>query len=284
MTHSPLLRRRAALAATAVLAAVVVLHLLWAAGMDDGLRPATGGMEPPGWIRPAALVVAALLATGCVALLGRAGVLAAPLPERWTRRCCWALAAALFAATAVNLFGATVLERAAIAPLCLALGIGALVVAREPRRPGPLDALMPDPAVSERHAVRVDAPPADALDALLDLRPAEDPVVRTLLALRRIPTAASTLREFFATAPFRVVEQSPGRVVFAARQRGLEVVGDLRADTDGRGTVLSTETRARARGPLAATAFRVYWLAVGPFSSWIRRRWLRAAARRLAAR
>jgi hypothetical protein len=47
--------------------------------------------------------------------------------------------------------------------------------------------------------------------------------------------------------------------------------------------VLSTETRIAAVDEPARRAFRRYWRAVGP-SALIRRRWLRDAQRRLAAR
>jgi len=47
-------------------------------------------------------------------------------------------------------------------------------------------------------------------------------------------------------------------------------------------SVLATETRVAAMDPASRRAFRAYWLAVGPFSALIRRRWLRAAERVLA--
>ena len=47
-------------------------------------------------------------------------------------------------------------------------------------------------------------------------------------------------------------------------------------------SVLATETRVAAMDTASRRAFRAYWLAVGPFSALIRRRWLRAAERVLA--
>ena len=42
-----------------------------------------------------------------------------------------------------------------------------------------------------------------------------------------------------------------------------------------------TETRVAAMDARSRRAFRAYWLAVGPFSALIRRRWLAAAERAL---
>jgi hypothetical protein len=47
------------------------------------------------------------------------------------------------------------------------------------------------------------------------------------------------------------------------------------------GSLLVTETRVAAMDDGARRAFRRYWLAVGPFSALIRRRWLAATARAL---
>ena len=47
------------------------------------------------------------------------------------------------------------------------------------------------------------------------------------------------------------------------------------------GSVLVTETRVAGVDRSARLAFRRYWLAVGPFSALVRRRWLAAAERAL---
>jgi hypothetical protein len=72
---------------------------------------------------------------------------------------------------------------------------------------------------------------------------------------------------------------------FAAAAAGdVRVAVDVRAVPAGEGrSVLSTETRIAAVDEPARRAFRRYWRAVGP-SALIRRRWLRDAQRRLAAR
>jgi hypothetical protein len=45
------------------------------------------------------------------------------------------------------------------------------------------------------------------------------------------------------------------------------------------GTLLSTETRVHALGPSARRRFRLYWLAIRPFSGLLRRALLRGIAR-----
>ena len=54
-------------------------------------------------------------------------------------------------------------------------------------------------------------------------------------------------------------------------------------EPSSRGACLRTETRVDGRGRLTWLVFRLYWLVVAPFSSLIRRRWLRAAATRIPA-
>lgn len=56
----------------------------------------------------------------------------------------------------------------------------------------------------------------------------------------------------------------------------VRVAADLRAIPAAGGCVLATETRVQAVDDRSRRAFRLYWLVVGPFSSLIRRRWLRA--------
>jgi len=66
------------------------------------------------------------------------------------------------------------------------------------------------------------------------------------------------------------------RWYYRFRKLGLAgLVPRPRADR-GHAQVLSTETRVQAVDDRSRRAFRLYWLVVGPFSSLIRRRWLRA--------
>ncbi|HEY6002036.1 MAG TPA: hypothetical protein VIV57_04115 [Anaeromyxobacter sp.] len=115
-----------------------------------------------------------------------------------------------------------------------------------------------------------------------------------------------TLRAFFSTPPFVLLEEEPGREIVAGvllpsrdgsgrrsqpgtpaafrealRRAPFAAVGTFRADVAPAGCGLWTETWARTSGPLAAAAFGAYWLAIGPWSAWIRRMFLRSARDRL---
>jgi hypothetical protein len=56
---------------------------------------------------------------------------------------------------------------------------------------------------------------------------------------------------------------------------------EVSATPVGDRALLYTETRVAAMDDRSRRAFRRYWLAVGPFSGVIRRRWLAAAERML---
>jgi hypothetical protein len=56
---------------------------------------------------------------------------------------------------------------------------------------------------------------------------------------------------------------------------------EISAVADGDRSLLRTETRVQAVDASARRPVRAYWLAVGPFSALIRRRWLAAAERAL---
>jgi len=114
------------------------------------------------------------------------------------------------------------------------------------------------------------------------------------------------IERFFLAHRFVVLSRSPTELVAGAvgsvwRPRGglvpladaeawrtASVPGTIKAAIDFRateapgGSRLSTETRVLAADPRARRLFRLYWLVVGPFSALIRRRWLRAVARRAA--
>jgi hypothetical protein len=147
--------------------------------------------------------------------------------------------------------------------------------------PDALDDFLPEYDVRRRHQVRVDLPPAPALARLLAIPAAPDPVVRALLALRGLRPGDLSLTEFAARRVGLVeLHRSPRLVVYGTpAERRLAIVISFWAEADGaEATWLGTETRVAARDRAGRTAFRLYWLAVGPFSALIRRRWLRAAA------
>jgi hypothetical protein len=152
----------------------------------------------------------------------------------------------------------------------------------------------------ERHEVRVAAGVAAeaVLPALSEVRLRELPAVRALFRLRRVPFAAEmTVRQFFSTAPFVLLEDEPGRewvagAVWArqapapaewhraAAQARMAAVVNFRAEPGAAGVTLWTETWVRTHGRVVRVGFGAYWLAIGPWSAWIRRMILRAARRR----
>jgi hypothetical protein len=180
------------------------------------------------------------------------------------------------------------------------------------RAPPPRDACRIDAftgpgwTLVERHAVGVAAAPSVALAALRALRLRELPAVRALFALRGLRfDAAMTLDAFFSTAPFVRLDEEPGREWVAGvlvpapdaagrreppRSPGafrsavaagapLAAIVTFRAEPTGGGSLLWTETFTRTQGRAASLVFAGYWLAIGPFSAWIRRAFLEAARR-----
>ena len=134
------------------------------------------------------------------------------------------------------------------------------------------------------------------------------PVVRALFTLRRIPCSKEmTLRDFFSTPPFMILEEAPAQEVvigdvgrpWRLRERSstpdpdqfrapgqpgtMLVIANLRVDATESGSLISTETWVETFGRRARWLFWVYWLIVGPFSALIRREFLRAARKRTQA-
>ncbi len=68
-----------------------------------------------------------------------------------------------------------------------------------------------------------------------------------------------------------------------ARPGSVRMAVDVRAEPLCGGCRLSTETRIAATDEAARRAFRRYWFVVGPFSGVVRRRWLSATRRAIAA-
>jgi hypothetical protein len=164
--------------------------------------------------------------------------------------------------------------------------------------------------VRERHTIELPVPPERALEIALGLPAAPDRIVRLLIAGRGMTARHEPIERFFRAHRFVELERSPTEWVVGAvgavwRPRGglvpladaeawraASVPGTIKAAADfcaqpaPGGTCLSTETRVLAADDRARRAFRLYWLAIGPFSALIRRRWLAAAmasAKRSAA-
>jgi hypothetical protein len=173
-----------------------------------------------------------------------------------------------------------------------------------------IDDWLPDFDVGERHDAAVPVDPERALELVLSLPAATDRAVRTLITARGMAARNETIERFFAAHRFVVLDRTPtewvaGTVGAVWRLRGglvrltdadawrdssvpgtIKGVVDFRAEPIPGGSRLTTETRVLAVDERARRAFRVYWLAIGPFSALIRRRWLAAAiaaAKRSAA-
>ncbi|MBI5071057.1 MAG: hypothetical protein HZB56_22800 [Deltaproteobacteria bacterium] len=160
----------------------------------------------------------------------------------------------------------------------------------------------------ERHELQVRAPAAVAVEAVASTTLAELPAVRALFAVRGLRFSKEmTLRAFFSTPPFVWLEEEVGReAVFGVlippagpggrkRPRSpaefrealgaapFAALGTFRAEPEGDGVRLWTETWSRTRGVVPSLTFGAYWLAIGPWSAWIRRMFLRAARTRAEA-
>jgi hypothetical protein len=159
----------------------------------------------------------------------------------------------------------------------------------------PLDHVLPEYDVRERHQRWVAAAPKDAVAAALGVPLAPDALVRTLFRVRGIPGGGSVYGTLRALGFEQLVctddhiglgaagrPWSPhGRIgPFSSAGPGqVRVAVSIEAAPDGDGARLATETRVAAADAGARRAFGRYWLVVGPFSALIRRRWLAATER-----
>ena len=166
-----------------------------------------------------------------------------------------------------------------------------------------IDEWLPEFDVGERHDIAVPLAPDRALELALSTPVASDLTVRALLTARGMAARTETIERFFPAHRFVVLARTPTEWVVGAvgavwRPRGglvplgtaeawraAQVAGTIKAAADFRaeripgGSRLTTETRVKAIDERARRAFRLYWLAIGPFSALIRRRWLRAIQR-----
>jgi hypothetical protein len=157
---------------------------------------------------------------------------------------------------------------------------------------GALDAALPHFDVNEVHTISLPCSPEQAIRFALSAPAAPDRFVAALFRMRGLPPA-TTIEALFDRMSLCSLTRSPTEIVFGASgtpwrlSTGLRpfseagpgtvrVAADIRAVPAREGCVLSTETRVQAVDDRARRAFRLYWLVVGPFSSLIRRRWLRA--------
>ncbi len=161
----------------------------------------------------------------------------------------------------------------------------------------------------ERHDVSVAALPDRTYEATLQATFRDMPVARVLFTLRGIPHSRDmTLRQFFSTPPFLILEEdAPREIVFGVAGRltlpgagakgqrrpstpvelrayvedgAMRAIANFRVQATRSGSRLSTETWVESFGARARRLFRAYWFVVGPFSALTRREFLRAARRR----
>jgi hypothetical protein len=153
---------------------------------------------------------------------------------------------------------------------------------------------LPEYDVRTVHATDVDAPPAKAIAAVLEVTPSEAPLLRVLFALRGLRVrSARPIWSAMAGDGFRQYDETtlaaigrPWRVLTPLRRGedfdAFDEPGWAKMAMDVRveGGRLVTETRVRLTDDAARRAFRRYWLVVRPFSALVRRSWLAAAKRR----
>jgi hypothetical protein len=168
-----------------------------------------------------------------------------------------------------------------------------------------LDEFMPVFDFNEVHSTLIAASPERALAAARELTAREVPVMRVLMALRRLgrgrtsgPVIDGMLRNGFvvlADRPDELVLGVAGR--FWALDSGItrlraeeferfdapdhaKAVMDFHVEARPGGCLLSTETRIQATDADARRSFGRYWRMIHPGSALIRRVWLRAVRRR----
>jgi hypothetical protein len=162
-----------------------------------------------------------------------------------------------------------------------------------------IDRFLPTFDVSEVHGVDLQVRPDRAVEAALAAPAVPDAIVRLLFRVRGL-SAVGSIEEAFTRMGFEVLERSPAEVVVGSsgtpwRPRGgtrsfsdaapgtVRIAASFSAEPSAAGCRLTTETRVAAADESARRAFRRYWRVVGPFSALIRRRWLAAVSRSVAA-
>lgn len=154
---------------------------------------------------------------------------------------------------------------------------------------------------AERHSLRVAASPEQALEAARETRLDDVPLVRALFRLRGLGAERpGPLWETLRASGFQQLGEDTLVLVGkpwtpkGSRRAVDDFVGfsepgwakmalDLRAEPDGDGARLTTETRVYLTDRASRRRFAAYWLVIRPVSGLVRRRWLRAARRRAEA-
>jgi hypothetical protein len=170
----------------------------------------------------------------------------------------------------------------------------------------PLDEFLPEFDFNEVHSALVAAPPARTLAAAREVTISEMPVVRALMAVRRLGRDASRqgpVIDGMIANGFVVLADRADELVLGVAGRfwkfnsGItriaaeefarfdapdhaKAVMDFHVQPAPGGCLLRTETRIQATDEGARRKFGRYWRIVHPGSALIRRVWLRAVRRR----
>jgi hypothetical protein len=139
-----------------------------------------------------------------------------------------------------------------------------------------IDDWLPEFDVGKRYDAAVAASPERALDLVLATPVAPDPVVGALLAVRGLPARGRAVEDYLRALEFDHLGRTPTEWAAAHDGERLKIAVAFEAEPIPGGSRLATETRVRALDDRTRRRFRLYWLAIGPFSGLIRRRWLRA--------
>ncbi len=176
-----------------------------------------------------------------------------------------------------------------------------------------IDHLLPACEQQTRHCRSVPCAPHAAVDAARVLEVGEVRGLRVLLGARalpgltrgRSPVARGGLIDLGLRYGFGILWDAPDELVVGligqpwrlgggevvpftdaeqfrafARPGFVKVAADFRAEPQGAGSLLCTETRVAATDGEAARRFARYWRVISPFGGWLRRQMLAAAARR----
>lgn len=140
-----------------------------------------------------------------------------------------------------------------------------------------IDDWLPEFGVRARYEAAVAAAPERAVDLVLAAPVAPDRVVGALLSLRGMPARGRTVEEYLRSLGLEHLGRTKTEWAAAHDGSRLKIAIAFEAVPIPGGSRLATETRVRALDERTRRRFRLYWLAVGPFSGLIRRRWLAAA-------
>ena len=139
-----------------------------------------------------------------------------------------------------------------------------------------IDDWLPAFDVGKRYDAAVAATPERALDLVLAAPVAPDPVVGALLAVRGLPARGRAIEDYLRALEFDHLGRTPTEWAAAHDGERLKIAVAFEAEPIPGGSRLATETRVWALDDRTRRRFRLYWLAIGPLSGLIRRRWLRA--------